>query len=140
MLSVVVGPKRKLAGSAGCGLERLGLRIGGDEPRNGRGRDPQKELVMSEPMVLVDAAGRRRSPATMPRYLAGRAPRGKGMAYPPDPPRPEEIIRVMRQAGPDRHGMRIRGLIVVLWRGGLRISEAVALNETDIDAGRGSLS
>jgi integrase len=62
------------------------------------------------------------------------------MAYPPDPPRPEEIIRVMRQAGPDRHGMRIRGLIVVLWRGGLRISEAVALNETDIDAGRGSLS
>jgi site-specific recombinase XerD len=29
----------------------------------------------------------------------------------------------MRQAGEDRHGLRIRALIAVLWRGGLRISE-----------------
>jgi hypothetical protein len=29
-------------------------------------------------MVLLDAAGRRRSPATIPGYLAGRAPRNKG--------------------------------------------------------------
>jgi site-specific recombinase XerD len=27
----------------------------------------------------------------------------------------------------------------VLWRGGLRISDATALNETDVDDGRGSL-
>ncbi|MBV9047386.1 MAG: site-specific integrase [Solirubrobacterales bacterium] len=94
---------------------------------------------MSSSMVLVDSARRRRSPATLPGYLAGRAPRNKGMQYPPDPPRPEEIIQVMRQAGHDRHGLRIRALIAVLWRGGLRISEALALNETDIDARRGSL-
>ena len=61
------------------------------------------------------------------------------MQYPPDPPRPEEIIVVMRQAGPDRHGLRVRALIAVLWRGGLRISEALALNETEIDERRGSL-
>jgi site-specific recombinase XerD len=30
-------------------------------------------------------------------------------------------------------------LIAVLWRGGLRISEALAPTETDIDVGRGSL-
>jgi integrase len=90
-------------------------------------------------MVLLDAAGRRRSPATTPGYLAGRAPRNKGMQYPPDPPRPEEIIVVMRNAGHDRHGLRIRVLIAILWRGGLRISEALALNETDIDERRGSL-
>jgi site-specific recombinase XerD len=90
-------------------------------------------------MVLVDVAGRRRSPATIPRYLAGRAPRNKGMQYPPDPPRPEEIIVVMRQAGHDRHGLRLRALIAVLWRGGLRISEALALTETDIDERRRSL-
>jgi site-specific recombinase XerD len=89
--------------------------------------------------VLIDAAGRRRSPATIPGYLAGRAPRNKGMQYPPDPPRPEEIVLVMRQAGQDRHGLRIRALTAVLWRGGLRISEALALNETDIDERRGSL-
>jgi hypothetical protein len=85
------------------------------------------------------AAGRRRSPATMPGYLAGRAPRNKGTEYPPDPPRPEEIVLVMRQAGHDRHGLRMRALIAVLWRGGLRISEALALNETDIDQARGSV-
>jgi site-specific recombinase XerD len=90
-------------------------------------------------MVLVDAAGRRRSPATTPGYLAGRAPHNKGMQYPPDPPRPEEIIVVMRQAGHDRHGLRLRALIAVLWRAGLRISEALALNETDVDVDRGSL-
>ncbi len=94
--------------------------------------------MVKQSMVLVDAAGRRRSPASMPGYLAGRAPRNKGM-YPPDPPRVEEIIQVMRQAGDSRHGLRIRALIAVLWRGGLRISEALALNETDVDERRGSL-
>jgi hypothetical protein len=95
--------------------------------------------MSNDSIVLLDAAGRRRSPATTPGYLAGRAPRNKGMQYPPDPPRPEEIILVMRRAGDDRHGLRIRALIAVLWRGGLRISEALALNETDVDARRGSL-
>jgi len=58
------------------------------------------------------------------------------MRYPADPPRPEEIILVMRQAGDDRHGLRLRALIAVLWRGGLRISEALALYETDVDERR----
>ena len=87
--------------------------------------------------IRVNAAGRRRSPATMPGYLAGRAPRNKGMQYPPDPPRAEEIVLVMRQAGHDRHGLRVRALIAVLWRARVRISEALALNETDIDERRG---
>lgn len=123
-----------------CGdcLFPWGLRIGAVAPDR-PGPDSQEEFVMSNPIVLTDAAGRRRSPATMPGYLDGRAPRNKGMEYPPDPPRPEEIIQVMRQAGHDRHGLRIRALIAVLWRGGLRISEALALNETDIDQDRGSL-
>jgi integrase len=34
---------------------------------------------------------------------------------------------------------RLRGLIVVLWRAGLRISEALALAERDLDPGRGAL-
>jgi len=39
---------------------------------------------MSE--LLLDAAGRRRSPATLPKFHAGRPPRNKGMRYPADPP------------------------------------------------------
>jgi site-specific recombinase XerD len=46
---------------------------------------------------------------------------------------------VMRQAGDDRHGFRLRALIVVLWRGGLRVQEALALGERDLDPRRGSL-
>ena len=35
--------------------------------------------------------------------------------------------------------MRLRALIVVLWRAGLRIGEALALAETDLDARRGAV-
>ena len=68
---------------------------------------------MTVPAAL-DSAGRRRSPATLPGYHAGRAPRNKGIRYPADPPTVEEIIAVMRQVGTDRHGSRLRGLIAVL--------------------------
>ena len=39
-------------------------------------------------------------------------------------PRTEEIIAVMRCCGEGVHGARARGLIVVLWRAGLRIQDA----------------
>ena len=92
---------------------------------------------MSE--LLLDRAGRRRSPATMPGFHAGRSPGNKGCRYPADPPKVEEIIAVMRAAGDDAHGRRLRGLIVILWRAGLRIQEALALAEADLDQRRGAL-
>jgi site-specific recombinase XerD len=92
---------------------------------------------MSE--LLLDRAGRRRSPATMPCFHAGRPPRNKGLRYPADPPKVEEIIAVMRAAGDDAHGRRLRGLIVILWRAGLRIQEALLLAEADLDHQRGAL-
>jgi integrase len=92
---------------------------------------------MSE--LLLDRAGRRRSPATMPGFHAGRPPGNKGLRYPADPPKVEEIIAVMRAAGDDVHGRRLRALIVVLWRAGLRIQEALALAEADLDQRRGAL-
>jgi site-specific recombinase XerD len=61
------------------------------------------------------------------------------MRYPADPPTVEEIVAVMRQVGGDRHGARLRAVIVVLWRGGLRIQEALALSERDLDPHRGSI-
>jgi integrase len=89
--------------------------------------------------AVLDAAGRRRSPATLAGYHAGRRPRNKGQLYPADPPTVEEIIAVMRRAPDDRHGARLRALIVVLWRAGLRVREALALGERDLDPRRGSL-
>jgi site-specific recombinase XerD len=51
----------------------------------------------------------------------------------------EEIIAVMRAAGDGPHGRRLRGLIVILWRAGLRIQEALALAEADLDHRRSAL-
>jgi hypothetical protein len=47
--------------------------------------------------------------------IARRRPGNKGRRYPADPPRVEEIIAVMKQAGTDLYGRRLRGLIIVLW-------------------------
>ena len=88
---------------------------------------------------LLDRAGRRRSSATLSSFHQGRMPRNKGLRYPPDPPTVEEIIAVMRAAGDAPEGMRLRGVIIVLWRAGLRISEALALAETDLDRQRGAV-
>ena len=79
------------------------------------------------PELLLDAAGRRRSPATLPR--------NKGLRYPADPPTVEEIVTVMRRAGDGVHGRRLRGRIVVLWRAGLRICEVIV---SAIERGSGS--
>ena len=46
----------------------------------------------------------------------------------------------MRAASNNADGARLRALIIVLWRAGLRISEALDLAETDLDRGRGALT
>jgi site-specific recombinase XerD len=51
----------------------------------------------------------------------------------------EEIVSVIRPAGDRAHGRRLRGLIVILWRAGLRIQEALSLSEADLDHRRGAL-
>lgn len=81
-----------------------------------------------------DACGRPRSPATMPGFRKGKAPGNKGKRYAADPLTPEEVQLLI--AGCSRSsatGLRNRALIVVLWRSGLRISEALALLPGDID-------
>jgi site-specific recombinase XerD len=90
---------------------------------------------MSE--LLLDRAGRRRSPATLPGFHAGHPPGNKGLRYPADPPRSKRTSPSC--AVDDAHGRRLRGLIVIMWRAGLRIQEALALTEGDLDQRRGSL-
>ena len=88
---------------------------------------------------LLDAAGHRRSPVTMPGYHRGRPPRNKGRRYPADPPSIDEIIAVMRAAGSGQNAARLRALIVLLWRAGLRVSEALDLAESDLDRQHGGI-
>jgi site-specific recombinase XerD len=51
----------------------------------------------------------------------------------------EEIVTVMRVAGERPQGLRTRALVVLLWRAGLRISEALAVAESDLDRERGGV-
>jgi site-specific recombinase XerC len=89
--------------------------------------------------AMLDTCGRRRAPAPLPSFHQGRPPPNKGQRYPADPPTVEEIVTVMHDAGDDADAVRLRGLIVVLWRAGLRISEALALSESDLDPIRGAV-
>jgi site-specific recombinase XerC len=90
-------------------------------------------------VALLDRAGRRRSPATTSSFHQNLPPRNKCRRYPPDPPTVEEVIAVMGVAGDEPEGRRLRGVIVMLWRAGLRISEALSLNETDLEPDRGAI-
>src|SRR6516164_3151713 len=94
---------------------------------------------MSSCQPLLDAAGRRRSPVTMAGFVSGQLRATRAHGCPADPPTVDEIVAVMRQAEDGRHGHRLNALIVVLWRAGLRIQEALSLTETDLDQRRGSI-
>jgi hypothetical protein len=72
--------------------------------------------------VPVDGDRRRRCRDSTPVTLQATS-----LRYPADPPKVEEIIAVMRASGDAAHGRRLRGLIVIRWRAGLRIQEALAL-------------
>jgi hypothetical protein len=103
-----------------CSFGDAAIALWGSEAGIFRSEDccPKEDQMPERPL---DAAGRRRSPATMPGFHAGRPPRNKGMRYPADPPTVEEIVAVMRAAGETVHGQRLRALIVVLWRAVARL-------------------
>jgi site-specific recombinase XerD len=95
----------------------------------------------------LDARGQRRSPAAMPGHNAGKSPVTKGQTFPPDPIQVQDIVRLLEACKPRRAGraaelawLRRRALVVVLWRTGLRISEALALEERDLDHGAMSVT
>jgi integrase len=84
---------------------------------------------------------RRRSIVTDPAYRLGKRPANYGLTFPPEVLTPDEIMRLLgacARRGPS--GLRNRALIVVLWRAGLRIGEALALLPKDIDRDAGTIT
>jgi len=69
-----------------------------------------------------------------------KSPWNKGQKLPPEPLTPDEarrLIKVPSKRAPT--GIRNRALLTVLYRGGLRISEALALMPKDVDADGGTI-
>ena len=83
-------------------------------------------------------AARRRSPATLSSFHQGRTPANTGLRYPPDPASVAETTAVKRACGSCPESVRLRASIVVLWCAHPRISEALALTESDLDRRRGA--
>lgn len=55
------------------------------------------------------------------------------MKYPPNPLTRREVEAVLRAAGGGRTARRNRALLVLMWRTGARVSEALALRVSDYD-------
>ena len=82
-----------------------------------------------------------RSPVTAPGYHAGREAPNKGRTYPPEILHPDEV-KALLGACSNRAptGVRNRALITVMYRGGLRLGETLALRPSDVDATRGTVT
>lgn len=83
----------------------------------------------------------RKSPITEPGYHLGREPGNKGRQFPAEVLTSDEI-RAMLRLLPKRGvtALRNRAIIVVLWRCGLRVAEALALEPKDVDLKLGTVT
>lgn len=69
--------------------------------------------------------------------VKGDEPGNKGRTFPPEPLTPDEVAAVIAGCSPRaRTGIRNRALLILLYRSGLRISEALALKPADVDLKR----
>lgn len=81
-----------------------------------------------------------RSRITWPGYKRGMKPPNYGRKYPAEPLTREEVgllLGACSRRSPT--GVRNRALIVVMWRSGLRVAEALALKPADVDVKSGTI-
>jgi site-specific recombinase XerD len=88
----------------------------------------------------IPACCQTRSPIVQPGYRKGQRPGNYGQTFPPEPLTKDEIERLLRHLGRGPCGQRNRALVVLLWRAGLRISEALAIYPKDIDRVNGTVT
>lgn len=88
---------------------------------------------------ITDRRGYYRGMAAMSAFHLGKEPPNKGLKLPPEVLTPEEVLALLAACGRGRAGRRNRALIMVLWRCGLRVSEALDLMPKDVDVQRGEI-
>lgn len=92
-------------------------------------------------MLTAPGVRRNQSPVIDPNYRRGRKPANAGQTYPPEPLTADEVGRLLAACSRrGKCGIRNRAIIVVMWRCGLRIAEALALELRDVDLEQGTIT
>jgi site-specific recombinase XerD len=100
-----------------------------------------RHRVLETDMLEVLAPPRRRSYITLPGYRAGMPAPNAGRSFPAEVLTREEVTRLLGACSRRGNaGLRHRALIVLLYRSGLRIGEALALRPKDIDLDAGTVT
>lgn len=89
----------------------------------------------------LDRLGRPYKPMMVPELRVGQRPANFGKTYPVEILTPREVGRMLAacaRRGPS--GLRNRAMIVVMWRGGLRVAELVDLEPRDVDVDTGIIT
>ncbi|MCL1595365.1 MAG: site-specific integrase [Actinomycetia bacterium] len=81
-----------------------------------------------------------RTAAAYPGAGRGKVPTQKGLTLPAEILTPEEVLAILAQCRDTTTGIRDRALITVMYRSGLRVSEALALQPKDVDLHIGAIA
>jgi site-specific recombinase XerC len=81
-----------------------------------------------------------RTAAAFPGAGAGKIPSQKGLTLPAEILTPDEVLAILDQCRDTTTGIRDRALITVMYRSGLRVSEALNLAPKDVDVRAGSIA
>lgn len=100
---------------------------------------PLRGVVLAGEDSMRDKRGHVRSRVTMPGYRKSVPNPNRGLRFPPEPLTVEEVLRLLDVCPLNPIGIRNRALFVVLWRSGLRISEALALEPRDLNEHAGTI-
>ncbi len=139
---------KSLSPSTGCRLitDRRGLArrldcVSGAQ-HGGRDEIAKSRVDKSlEPALLMPYGGSVQTKMLQPGFNRDRVSANKGKTYPVEILTPDEVRALAAQCSEvSSSGIRHRALIVLLYRTGLRISEALALRVKDIDFDLGSVA
>ncbi|MEE8486443.1 MAG: site-specific integrase [Acidimicrobiia bacterium] len=81
-----------------------------------------------------------RTAGAFPGAGRGREPSHKGLTLPTEILTPEEVLAILNECRNTTTGIRDRALITVMYRSGLRVSEALSLEPKDVDLGIGAIA
>jgi hypothetical protein len=131
--------------AASVGAGRQAPHLSGSKPKSDALTAPMSVGPHTVTQVLgsdtEQSTMRNLSPAAQQGFHAGRRPANVGKRYPAEILTSVEVLGLIRACSSRAPtGLRNRALIALLYRGGLRVGEALALHPKDIDSVRGTVS